>query len=320
MKKVFMCVMLAVLLAMTGVLGGCGGQDSAAGDKKTVRIGVVPLPHYADAWVAYKKGFLAEELQKSGYELDWHTIALGPVVSEAFAAGEIDMGVMGDFPAFIGRSAGTNFCITSVASTAPEALALIVRPDSPVKSMADLKGKKVATTKAAYGQKLLALLVEQAGMKMEDISFISLSMPDLAAALARGDIDAGVVWDPILTKLESSGEARVVADGTGLYDAYAVWMATDELAKNDREAVRAVMRARQKGVEYMQEHPEEASRLLLEEINLPSEQFAIMLKKFSYEQEMTDKFYQDMQDTEEFMYSNGLLKGKVDVNAFIVKP
>ena len=45
-----------------------------------------------------------------------------------------------------------------------------------------------------------------------------------------------------------------------------------------------------------------------------------MLKKFSYEQEMTDKFYQDMQDTEEFMYSNGLLKGKVDVNAFIVKP
>ena len=77
MKKVFMCVMLAVLLAMTGVLGGCGGQDSAAGDKKTVRIGVVPLPHYADAWVAYKKGFLAEELQKSGYELDWHTIALG---------------------------------------------------------------------------------------------------------------------------------------------------------------------------------------------------------------------------------------------------
>lgn len=318
MKKIGL--LLIVILILCGLLfTGCSSVSRQEA-VPSVRLGVVPLPHYADVWVAYKKGFLQEELEKTGYRLDWRTIALGPVVSEAFAAGEIDMGVMGDFPAFIGRSAGTDFSITSVASTAPKALALIVRPDSRVQSMAELKGKKVATTKAAYGQKLLALLVEQAGMKMEDIEFVSLSMPDLASALARGDIDAGVVWDPLLTKLVESGDARVVADGTGIYDAYAVWLTTNELLSKHKEAVKAVMRARKRGVEYMQANQEESQKLLLEEINLPPEQFATMLKKFCFDQEMDEMFRKDMQATEEFMWQNHLLKERVDVNAFLVEP
>ncbi|MEN6567689.1 MAG: aliphatic sulfonate ABC transporter substrate-binding protein, partial [Veillonellales bacterium] len=308
--------LLTVLLA-----AGCGRQpgqpeksDTSGG--KEIRLGIVPLPHYAHMWIAYKKGFIDEELKKVGFTLKWQPFGLGPMVSEAFAAGHLDMGVMGDFPAFIGRSAGTNYRIVSIASAAPKALALVVKKDSPITTAADLKGKKVATTKAAYGQKLLTLLVEKNGMTMQDIQFVNMTMSDLSTALVRGDVDAGVMWDPLLTRMEESGEIRVIADGTGIYEGYAVVMADEAMLSHHPEAVDAVLTAFQRGKEYLQQHPDESIQLLLEDMKIPQAQLVAIVNKFNYDDTITGQFVADMKDTEKFMESNGLLKTGVDVDSF----
>ncbi|MDR7866594.1 MAG: aliphatic sulfonate ABC transporter substrate-binding protein [Sporomusaceae bacterium] len=312
---------VALLLAALAI-SGCGGKSStqtpgAEPAGKEIRIGIVPLPHYAHMWVAKKKGLLDEELNKAGYKLKWQPFALGPMVSEAFAAGHLDFGVMGDFPAFIGRAAGTDYRIAAVASSGPKTLALVVKRDSPVTGIAALKGKKVATTKAAYGQKLLHLLLEKNGLAMNDIQFIHMSMDDLATALVRGDVDAGVMWDPLLTRLGEAGEIRVLADGTGIYEAYAVLMASGEMLDKHPAAVDAVLKAFRRGSEYLRQHPEEGKKLLLEDIRMPETLLAKVVGKFNYDDKITDRFVADMKDTEAFMRKGGLLKNPVDVEAFV---
>lgn len=313
-------ILLSAVLAASGCTSTPATQpknDAAA--LQEIRVGVVPLPHYAHMWVAKKKGFIDEELQKVGFKLKWQPFSLGPMVSEAFAAGHLDMGVMGDFPAFVGRSAGTNYRIVSVASAAPKALAMVAKKDSDIVKVTDLKGKKVATTKGAYGQKLLSLLLEQNGMTMNDIQFIHMSMDDLATALLRGDVAAGVMWDPLITRMEEAGEIKIIADGTGIYDGYAVLMANGDMIDKNPEAVAAVLRAFRRGDEYLKQNPDECIKLLMEDIKMPQPQLAKIIGKFNYEGKITDKFVADMKDTEEFMRKNGLIKKPVDVQSFILR-
>ncbi len=304
------------------VVSGCTSQSatqqkSDAPALKEIRVGIVPLPHYAHMWVAKQKGFIDEELQKVGFKLKWQPFGLGPMVSEAFAADHLDRGVMGDFPAFIGRSAGINYRVVSIASTAPKALALVVKKDSSIVNITDVKGKKVATTKGAYGQKLLTMLMEKNGMTMNDIQFIHMTMDDLSTALIRGDIDAGVMWDPLVTRMEEAGEIRVVADGTGVYEAYAVLMAGGEMLSKNPEAVDAVLRAYQRGNEYIKQNPDECIKLLMEEMKIPESQLVKIVNKFNYNGTITNQFVADMKDTEEFMRKNNLLKTPVDVQDLI---
>lgn len=315
---------LTIIALFTAILAinGCTNQAASqqkgdAADLKEIRVGIVPLPHYAHMWVAQKKGFIEEELQKVGFKLKWQPFGLGPMVSEAFASDQIDMGVMGDFPAFIGRSAGINYRIASVASAAPQALALVVKKDSDISKITDLKGKKVATTKGAYGQKLLTVLLEKNGLTMNDIQFIHMTMDDLATALLRGDVEAGVMWDPLLTRMEEAGEIKIIADGTGVYEAYAVLMASGDMLDKNPEAVHAVLKAFQRGEEYLRQNPDECIKLLREDIKIPQSQLLKIINKFNYDDTITDKFVADMKDTEEFMRRNDLLKTQVDVADFI---
>jgi len=314
-----------VALLMVVLMGsGCGSQtasqhNATSTDLKELRMGIVPLPHYAHMWVAKKKGFIDEELQRVGYKLQWQPFGLGPMVNESLMAGKLDMGVMGDFPAFIGRSAGTNYHIVSLASTGPKTLALVAPKDSNIMTVADLKGKKVGTTKGSYGQQLLTMLLAKNGLSVNDIQFMHVTMDDLTTALVRGDVDAGVMWEPLITRMEQTGEIRMIADGTDIYEAYAVVVASGDMVDKNPQAIGAVLKAYQRGKEYLKQNPDECMKLLMEDIKIPQPQLVQIINKFNYDGTITDKFVADMKETEGFMSRNELIKNHVNVDAFIRK-
>jgi len=309
------------LLIIACIVAGCGAtttqKTTASAELKELRFGIVPLPHYAHMWVAYKKGFVDEELKKVGYKVKWQPFNIGVMVNEAFTSNQLDMGIMGDFPVFIGRSSGTNYRIVSIASSGPKTLAMVTKKDSPIKSVEELKGKKIATTKASYGQKLLIALLEKNKMSVEDIQFVHMTMDDLTAALVRGDVDAGVMWDPLITRMEDAGEIKIIADGTGIYEAYAVLMASGDMVGKNPQVVDAMLKAFQRGRDYLQQSPEECVKILGEDIKIPPAQMTKIVAKFNYDDKITDKFIVDMKDTEAFMRKNGLIKNPVDVDALV---
>lgn len=324
MEKTLRTVAATLLIGVT--LNGCTGnggspRDGASrGGAKEVRIALQPIPHFAPIMVAKQKGWLQEELMRKGAIVKWSSFLAGPAMNESFAAGEQDIGLMGDAPAIIGRAAGMDTRIIGRTSSGPTGLAILVGKQSEIKSPKDLKGKKVATVKGSYAHHLLAIVLEKNGLTAADIQFLNMSQGDIGTALQKGDIDAGAVWEPLITKLLDQGTARVLVDGTGIKNGILVIVATNSFAVRNPELVRKFLEVYERGRDFVRENPREAARLIAAEVNLPPGQIEKVLTRFDFDPHLTDQDIVELRKTEEFMRSVHIIKAPVDIAAFVSPP
>lgn len=323
MKKVFIAVLTLALAAF--LAAGCGGDTkSQAGDgqvsgvqAKEIRVATQPTPNIAPIFVAKQKGWLEEEMAKVGVAVKWTSFLSGPPMNESFAAGEQDVGFLGDTAAIIPRSAGQDLRVVSMAAVAPKALAIVVPKDSPITSPQELKGKKVATVKGSYAHHLLSLVLKNNGLTTEDIQFINLPIADVATALVKGDIAAGAVWEPQITKLEDDGAARVLVDGTGIKNGSIVIVASDGFAVKNPELVKIFIKVYQRGYEFIKDNPREAAELIAGEAKLTPEQLVKVLPKFDFDPGLQAEDVEELVKSEVFMREAGITKTQVDIDAFI---
>jgi len=119
--------------------------------------------------------------------------------------------------------------------------------------------------------------------------------------------------------MKEAGEIKIIADGTDIYEAYAVVVASNDMVDKNPQVINAVLKAYKRGQEYLKQNPDECMKLLIEDIKIPQPQLVTIVNKFNYDGTMTDKFVADMKYTEGFMRKNGLIKNAVDVDAFIRK-
>ena len=146
-----------------------------------LRIATQPAPLYSPIFVAKQNHWLEDELKKDGITVKWSSFVAGPPENESFAAGQQDVGVMGDTPAIIARAAGQNTRVVGISAVGPKALAVVVPKGSSIKSPAELRGKRVAVTKGSYAHHLLYVILKNAGLKFSDIKLIHLPPPTLSA-------------------------------------------------------------------------------------------------------------------------------------------
>jgi len=284
-----------------------------------IRIATQPIPHYAPLFVAKHKKWIDEELAKAGGAkptLKWTSFAAGPPMNESFAAVQQDFGFLGDTPAIIGKSAGIDTRIIALTSFGPKSLAVVIPANSSIKSPRDLKGKKVAVPKGSYAHHLLALVLKQGGLTTRDIQFINLPMADIATAIQNGNIDAGAIWEPLITKLETQGAVRVLADGTGIKKGVLVIIATNDFIAKHRDQTKAFLKAYQRGAQFIKSHPAEAAKLIEKDVNLPPELLLKVFKKFDYNPAITREDMEELKRTEEFMKDSGIIRYHVDISTF----
>ena len=249
-----------------------------------IRFATQPIPHYAPIFVAKHKKWLDEELAKVGAKptLKWTSFAAGPPINESFAAGQQDIGFLGDTPAIIGKSAGINTKIIGLTSTGPKSLAVVVPTKSGIKTPKDLKGKKVAVVKGSYAHHLLVLVLRKGGLTTGDIELINLSQADIATSIANGTIDAAAIWEPLITKLETQGTVRILADGTGIKKGALVIIATNDFVTKHRDQTKAILKAYQRGGEYIKANPKAVAQLIAKDMNLSPELLLKVLAKFDF--------------------------------------
>lgn len=283
-----------------------------------IRFATQPIPHYAPLFVAKQKKWIEEELAKIGAKptLKWTSFLAGPPINESFAAGQQDIGFLGDTPAIIGKAAGINTRIIALTSSGPKSLAVVVPANSAIRSPKDLKGKKVAVTKGSYAHHLLVLVLKQGGLTVKDVEVINLPNADVAVAIQNGSIDAGAVWEPQITRLESQGSARVLANGTGIKKGSLVIIATNEFATKHRDQLKAFLKAYQRGAEFIRSNPKEAARLIEKDVNLSSDLLLKVFKKFDYNPAIQADDIAELKITEQFMKDNALIKSHVNIDAF----
>ena len=162
------------------------------------------------------RGTLEKRLAPLGVKVTWTEFTAGPVQLEALNVGSIDFGDVGEAPPIFAQAAGAPLAYVAATPPRPASEAVLVPKASAIKTVADLKGKKVAFNKGSNVHYFLVKLLEKHGLKYADVQPIFLPPADARAAFEKGSVDAWVIWDPFLAAAEHSLGARVLADAKGV--------------------------------------------------------------------------------------------------------
>lgn len=201
---------------------------------ETLRIG---YQKYGTLVLLKAKGTLEKRLAEQGVEVKWTEFPGGPQLLEGLNVGSVDFGVTGETPPVFAQAAGADLLYVAHEPPAPSGEAILVPKDSPIKSVAELKGKKVVLNKGSNVHYLLVRALEDAGLKYSDITPVYLPPADARAAFERGSVDAWVIWDPFQSAAEKQLQARSLRDGTGLVDNHQFYLATRTFAEQHPQVI-----------------------------------------------------------------------------------
>lgn len=185
-------------------------------------------------------GSLEKKLAPLGVAVKWVEFPAGPQLLEGLNVGAVDVGFVGEAPPVFAQAAGARFVYIGFDPAAPEAEAIVVPRGSAIRSVADLKGKRVALNKGSNVHYLLVKALEQQGLKYGDVQPVFLPPADARAAFERGAVDAWAIWDPFLAAVEKQSGARVVVDGRGLVNNYAYYLAERGYAQHNPRVIEAL--------------------------------------------------------------------------------
>ncbi|BAN27491.1 sulfonate ABC transporter substrate-binding protein [Caballeronia insecticola] len=210
----------------------------AAETPKTLRIG---YQKYGNFVVLKARGTLDKRLAAQGVTVQWLEFPAGPQLLEGLNAGAVDIGTVGETPPIFAQAAGVDFVYVANEPAAPKAEAIVVPQNSPIRSVAELRGKKVALNKGSNVHYLLVEALKKAGLTYADIQPVYLAPADARAAFVQGSIDAWVIWDPYLAAAEKQANARQLTDGTNLVSNIQYYLATRKTATAQPQLVHTVL-------------------------------------------------------------------------------
>jgi len=214
-------------------------------------------------WILLKQnGQLEERLKPLGFTVNWHEFSTGLLSS--MNAGSVDLHAdVADAFALFTQAADAPLTYYAREKPSPGAQAIIVQENSPIHSVADLKGKTVAVSKGSGSNYLLISALKKAGLSLTDITARYLEAPDGGAAFANGSVDAWAIWDPFLDTQQLDHHVRTLADGSdGLADYNRFYLATTSFAKAHPEVLKITFDTLRETGKWVKAHPKEAAQIL----------------------------------------------------------
>ncbi|THF65217.1 aliphatic sulfonate ABC transporter substrate-binding protein [Pseudothauera rhizosphaerae] len=209
------------------------------------------------------QGSLEKALAPLGVKVQWTEFSSGLPMLEGLNVGSIDLSadVAETVPLFA-QAAKAQLTYFVQETPSPPAQAIVVPDESPIRSLADLKGRKVGFAKAAGVHYLTVKALEKAGLKFTDIEAAYLQPADGRAAFEKGAIDAWAIWDPHLANIQGKRKVRVIADGNDVGVAYRrFYLASTPYAKRRPDVLAVVAEELRKTGEWVKNNPREAAAI-----------------------------------------------------------
>ncbi|WP_449556308.1 aliphatic sulfonate ABC transporter substrate-binding protein [Huaxiibacter chinensis] len=252
-------------LSLSGLLMVSVFAQAAGSTPESLRIG-------------YQKGSVSMVLAKSHGLLEkrypnttfsWVEFPAGPQMLEALNVGSIDLGSTGDIPPIFAQAAGADLLYVGVEPPKPKAEVILVPENSSIKSVADLKGHKVAFQKGSSSHNLLLRALQQAGLTFNDIQPIFLTPADARAAFQQGNVDAWAIWDPYYSAALLQGGVRVLKDGETLKQTGSFYLAARPYAEKNGPFIQGVLNVFSEADALTQSKRQESISLLAKTMGLP---------------------------------------------------
>lgn len=306
----------SVLAAGAAAAAAWAAPARAAG--KVVRIGV---QKYGTLIILRERRELERALQPLGWTVSWYEFPGGPQLLEALTAGALDFGTTGEAPPIFAQAAGSPLLYVGYEPPSPAGEAILVPKDSPIRTLADLRGRTVALNKASNVHYLLVQALASAGLKPSDTSPAYLAPSDARAAFERGAVDAWAIWDPFLSAAQEATGARTLADGTGLAPNRQFFLATRDFAGTQPGILRLLNAQVDATDRWAEQNQAEAARLLAASMGLSQPVVARAVARMGYGvSSLTPEVAADQQRIADTFFDLKLIPQRLNVAAAVWHP
>ena len=200
---------------------------------------------------------------------EWVEFTSGPPMLEALNAGAVDFGAVGDTPPIFAQAAGADLLYVGAQPVIGASSAILVRSDGPIRTLADLRGRRVAFTKGSSAHNVILKALARAGLRPADIQQVNLQPADAGAAFRTGAIDAWSIWDPFFAIAEGEAATRVLTTAEGLAPTNSFFLASRAFAGREPGTVDALLDAINGAAAWAAAHPEELARILADVTGVP---------------------------------------------------
>lgn len=202
------------------------------------------------------------EQSLSGLKVSWVEFNSGPPIMEALNARSIDFAYSGDAPPIFAQAAGVDMVYVGYQHNNGANEGLLVHQDSPVKTVADLKGHRIGVTRGSSAHNFVLQVLNHAGMTLADIQVSYLQPSDAAAAFRQGGIDAWAIWDPFFAVAEQDPQTRVLTTGVGVSPTNNFFLARRAYADDNPALMSTLVHTLNDTAEWTRSHQEELTQLM----------------------------------------------------------
>jgi sulfonate transport system substrate-binding protein len=292
-----------VAMALTAVSPLNAVAQTPTGDPIKLRIGF----QKSSTLIAILKarGSLEKAVAPLNVRIEWGEFASGLPLTEALNAGAVDFSAdVADTVPVFAQAANASFVYVAQETPSPSAQAVIVHRDAPIHTLDDLRGKRIAVTKAAGSHYLLLAALARAKLTPADVKISYLAPADARAAFERNDVDAWFAWDPYVASVELDPGARILLRGDGLASYQRYYLASAPFAQKYPQIIDLVFRQLAEAGVWTKAHPQEAAKILAPVWGLDQATVerantrrtyavrAVVAKNFGEQQAIADTFYQ----------------------------
>ncbi|MDB5619487.1 sulfonate ABC transporter substrate-binding protein [Tardiphaga sp.] len=310
-RRTILTGLSAALLLSAGL-----AAPALAQQLKEVRIGFQKAGIFP---VVKQRGTLENALKSRGITVKWVEFQFGPPILEAINTGNVDFGYTGDAPPIFAQAARANLLYVAAVPSPGYNQGIVVPADSSIRTLADLKGKKVGFAKGSSAHNTTVAALEKAGLAYSDITPVTLGPADAVAAFAGGNIDAWAIWDPYLA-LAENGKVRVLAFVKDVQESNSFFLANKDFTTGHADIVALLNQTFAEEGKWAVGHREEVAASLREATGVDKEATARAVGRSEYVvTPITDKIIATQQETADRFFKLGLIPKAVNVKEIVWK-
>ncbi len=314
-NKTIFCTMLTSAIMLTG----CGQKQEQAKENESLTLNI-GFQKYGLLPVIKERGKLEATLKQKNIDVKWVEFPAGPQLLEGLNVGSVALGEVGEAPPIFAQAAGANLVYVANQPPAPRAEALLVAKDSPIKTVQDLKGKRVALNKGSNVHYLLLKLLEANNLKLSDIEVVYLPPADARAAFERGAVDAWVIWDPFFSAAEHQISARVLANGENLVKNYQFYLADRKFAEQHPEVIQQVVIELNDAAAWVKDNQSEAAKILEKPTGLSQDILKTSLSRMSFGvKPISETVVKEQQAVANAFYQEKLIPNQINIQAALLQ-
>jgi sulfonate transport system substrate-binding protein len=305
------------LSAGTVAVAALSRQAGAQAVVKEIRIG---YQKNGVLVIARQQAALEKHFASQGVGVTWVEFSSGPPMLEAMNVGSVDYGAVGDSPPVFAQSAGANI-VYAAGQPITNGQGILVQAASPIRTIGDLRGKRVGFTKGSSAHNIVVQTLEKAGLGYGDITPVYLTPPDAGPAFANGSIEAWSIWDPYFAIGETRQNGRILVNASEITKTNSFYIANRDFAKSHGAILQQIIDVTSSTAKWAEMHREEVAKSLSAVTGIPLDIQTVAANRSSFAVgPITDDIVATQQGVADRFFKLGLIPRPVAVRDAVWKP